>query len=79
MGGADRKKRCAVTAKRNELAKTQKATAKNRKLKQGAWVAEFAGVEEEDESEDEEEDGDDDDIIDDHGEMEDDADDEDEF
>ena len=82
IGDADRKKRCAVTAKRNAVAKTQMVAAKKRKLAQGAWVADFSDVEEEDDSEDEEEeevdaDDDDDDADDDDDdeEMEDDADD----
>ena len=85
ISDAEKKKRCAVTAKRNDVAKTQIVAAKKRKLAQGAWVADFSDVEEEDESEDEEEDDDDadddddDDIIDDDEEMEDDADDGDDF
>jgi hypothetical protein len=82
IGDADRKKRCAVTAKRNDVAKTQIVAAKKRKLAQGAWVADFSDVEEEDDSEDEEEkevdaDDDDDDADDDDDdeEMEDEADD----
>ena len=76
---ADRKKRCAVTAKRSDVVKTQKAAAKKLKLQQGAWVADFSDVEENDESDDEEEDDDEGDIINDDEEMEGGADDYDDF
>jgi hypothetical protein len=78
---ADRKKRCAVTAKRNALEQTQKAAAKKRKLKQGAWVADFSDVEEHDSSEDEEEEDEHDDNLmeEDDEEMDEDADNADDF
>ena len=82
---AERQKRCAVTAKRNELVKSQKSAAKKRKLEQGAWVAEFTDVEEDESSEDEDEDGEDEDgddnFIDDDDkeDMDEDADDADDF